>query len=272
MNLKILLASFSLVFLAELGDKTQLTALAFSTSSRSPFSVFIGTSLALICTTALAVVFGEALTRFVPERVLQLASAVMFVLVGLILLVNLARQAPAAAIEPEAVPEEAALRPSGPLSVFIARQAIAFEEDLADYIHETAPKIRDAALRGIVLDLEKAHRRHARALNGLEQDTDEATMASIDQDLAKGDHERLISGLDAAASEVSDDALALIIHRQEAAAHFYIALAQMINFHEGKDVLRTLAQEEIDLAQTLCYQINHPTETEAAASDSPKTA
>ena len=43
MNLKILLASFALVFVAELGDKTQLTALAFCSTSRSPWSVFLGT-------------------------------------------------------------------------------------------------------------------------------------------------------------------------------------------------------------------------------------
>ena len=54
MNFKVLFACFVMVFLAELGDKTQLTALAFSSSSRSPWSVFVGTSLALICTTALA--------------------------------------------------------------------------------------------------------------------------------------------------------------------------------------------------------------------------
>lgn len=258
MNLKILLASFSLVFLAELGDKTQLTALAFSTSSRSPFSVFIGTSLALICTTALAVIFGEALTRFVPERVLQLASAVMFVLVGLVLLVNLARQGPAESAPGERVPEGAALRPAGPLSLFIGRQAVAFEEDLVAYIRETAPKIEDPSLRDIVLSLETVHSGHAKALSGLEKETDEATIASMDADLAGGDHQRLLYGLDAASSEVAGDALSHIIQRQEAAAQFYIALARMINFHEGKDVLRSLAQEEIDLAQTLCDHINHP--------------
>jgi len=260
MNTKILLASFGLVFLAELGDKTQLTALAFSSATRSPWSVFLGTSLALICTTALAVVCGEALTRVVPERILHLASAVMFVLVGLILLVNLARKAQPAAPATEAAPaaEGALVIPPGPLSRFVARQAVAFEEELAGDIRQAMQSIADPALRQALQDLERRHRGHAEALTGLEQKTVAEHRTDIDDDLAKGHPERLLTALrDAGQPGADDDAVAGIIRRQEAAAEFYIALARLVRFHDARDVLRALAMEEVRLAQETCALVNH---------------
>ena len=262
MNLKVLLASFCLIFLAELGDKTQLTALAFSTSSRSPWSVFLGTSLALICTTALAVVCGEALTRWIPVKILHLASAVMFVLVGLILLVNLARKAPAEEAAPAAPAGTGAAVPAGPLSSFIGRQAVAFEEDLATFIHENAPKVRDPESRRALALLEEKHRAHAAALAGIGAAADAARVVEMDADLARGDHARLLGSLrEADASLPADATFDRIIRRQEAAAEFYIALAQLIRFHDARDVLRALALEEIRLAQETCALVNHQAPT-----------
>ncbi len=260
MNTKVLLASFCLVFLAELGDKTQLTALAFSTSTRSPWSVFLGTSLALICTTALAVICGEALSRWVPERVLHLASAVMFVLVGLVLLVNLARRAPEEKKPEPATPaaESAAVAPQGALSAFVGRQAVAFEEDLAAFIRETAASVPEPALKAALLDLEKHHLAHADALAGIARPTDATHQAQMDADLAQGSPDRLLDGLRAGSQCLaSDDAIARIIRRQEAAAEFYIALARLIRFHDARDVLRALAMEEVRLAQETCARVNH---------------
>lgn len=268
MNPKVLLASFCLVFLAELGDKTQLTALAFSTSTRSPWSVFLGTSLALICTTALAVVCGEALTRWVPERILHLASAVMFVLVGLALLVNLARKAPAEEKPAPAAPatEGAALAPQGPLSAFVGRQAVAFEEDLAAFVREHAPKVADPTLREALRGLEQRHLAHAAALAGIGKQADAARRAEMDADLAQGRPDRLLKALrEAGQSLPPDAAVARIIQRQEAAAEFYIALAQLIHFHEARDVLRALAMEEIRLAQETCALVNHGRQVQASA-------
>jgi len=262
MNLKVLIASFFFIFLAELGDKTQLTALAFSTSSRSPWSVFLGTSLALICTTALAVVCGEALSRWVPVKVLHLASAVMFVLVGLILLVNLARKAPVEDAAPAAPAGKSAAVPAGPLSSFIGRQAVAFEVDLATFIRENAPKVSNPELRRALSRLEEKHTAHATALAGIGREADASRVAEMDADLAQGDPERLLGSLRQAGESLPEDAtFDRIIRRQEAAAEFYIALAQLIRFHEARDVLRALALEEIHLAQETCALVHHQAPT-----------
>lgn len=255
MNTRILMASFFLVFLAELGDKTQLTALAFSTSSRSPWSVFLGTSLALICTTALAVLCGEALSRVVPQRVLQLASAVMFVLVGLVLLVHLARQGAPAQAEPV---QEGAVQPTGPLALFVARQAVAFEEDLVSLIRESVADVTDAAVRDRLMELERRHSGHAEKLGRIGTAADGSQVDEMSADLAGGEPQRLLQGLARAGGDAAaQDAVARIIARQEAAAEFYIALAKLIRFHEVRDLLRSLAMEEIRLAQELCALVNH---------------
>ena len=90
MNLALLLRSFALVFLAELGDKTQLTTLGLASSaqgdSHPQFSIFLGSALALVCTSAIAAVFGAWISKHVPMQYVKLASAVLFFVFGVLLL------------------------------------------------------------------------------------------------------------------------------------------------------------------------------------------
>lgn len=82
MNWKLIGTTFVAVFIAELGDKTQLATLSFATSGSSRLSVFIGAALALVASTAIAVIFGEALARAIPPRVLQRIAGVLFLVIG----------------------------------------------------------------------------------------------------------------------------------------------------------------------------------------------
>jgi putative Ca2+/H+ antiporter (TMEM165/GDT1 family) len=88
MDLKLLLSTFSLVFLAELGDKTQLATLSLSASGKSRLAVFAGASLALIATSALGVLLGAAVARVVPAVWIQRAAGVAFVVMGVLLLLG----------------------------------------------------------------------------------------------------------------------------------------------------------------------------------------
>ncbi|MFO0627100.1 MAG: TMEM165/GDT1 family protein [Polyangiales bacterium] len=81
MDWKVFATAFVTVFLAELGDKTQLAALTLATT-RGRLAVFLGASLALVCTTALAVVAAEAITRAVSPVTLKRAAGAMFVILG----------------------------------------------------------------------------------------------------------------------------------------------------------------------------------------------
>jgi putative Ca2+/H+ antiporter (TMEM165/GDT1 family) len=76
---------FVTLFLAELGDKTQLAVLGFATGS-SRWLVFAGASLALMASTAVAVLVGRALGSLVPTAWLRVGAGALFLLVGAITL------------------------------------------------------------------------------------------------------------------------------------------------------------------------------------------
>jgi putative Ca2+/H+ antiporter (TMEM165/GDT1 family) len=88
MDWKLLLATFGIVFLAELGDKTQLAALALTAKTGRTLPVFLGASAALVLVTFLGVAGGAVLKQFVPERAMNIASAILFLAVGVFLLVR----------------------------------------------------------------------------------------------------------------------------------------------------------------------------------------
>ncbi len=83
MDYKILFTVFASVFIAELGDKTQLATMLFAADKDvSKLTIFCGASLALILTSALGVLVGGALSAYVSERFLQYAAGIGFVLIG----------------------------------------------------------------------------------------------------------------------------------------------------------------------------------------------
>jgi putative Ca2+/H+ antiporter (TMEM165/GDT1 family) len=83
MDLKIFLTTFGMIFLAELGDKTQLATFAFAAKSESRLSVFIGSAGALVVTSLLAVTLGAAISRFVPANYMKIGAGVLFIILGL---------------------------------------------------------------------------------------------------------------------------------------------------------------------------------------------
>ena len=84
MDLKILSTVFTTVFIAELGDKTQLATMLFaSDKDTSKLTVFIGASLALIATSAIGVVAGTAISQYVSPKTLQYLAGTGFIAIGI---------------------------------------------------------------------------------------------------------------------------------------------------------------------------------------------
>jgi putative Ca2+/H+ antiporter (TMEM165/GDT1 family) len=81
-------STLGLLFLAELGDKTQLSVLTLAGQFDSPMLVFAGGALALVLVTALGVIGGQGLCRVIPERLLLGISAVAFVVIGLLMILG----------------------------------------------------------------------------------------------------------------------------------------------------------------------------------------
>ena len=89
---KLFATIFATVFLAEIGDKTQLATFLFAADRQaSLWLVFAAASAALIASTIIAVTAGASLTRIVEPRTLQLLAGVGFIAVGIWTLVGAAR-------------------------------------------------------------------------------------------------------------------------------------------------------------------------------------
>ncbi len=82
MELRTVFGTLTLIFLAELGDKTQLTTMLLAAQSQSPLSVFIGAALALTLTSLLGTLVGQALITVVPVRIVKMVAGGAFIFLG----------------------------------------------------------------------------------------------------------------------------------------------------------------------------------------------
>ena len=79
----IFIASFTTIFIAELGDKTQLATLMLSAESGRPLIVFIGSSFALICSSIVGVLIGKWLSSKISSEKISLITGVLMTIVSL---------------------------------------------------------------------------------------------------------------------------------------------------------------------------------------------
>ena len=83
MLLTLLFTTFVTVFLAEMGDKTQLTTITLSSTTNKPIAVFLGSSIALILATLLGALAGGSIANLIPEFMLKLLSGIVFLILGI---------------------------------------------------------------------------------------------------------------------------------------------------------------------------------------------
>ncbi len=83
MDIKMVLTTFFLVFLAELGDKTQFATFGLAGTCDSKLSVFLGSAGALVTSSFIAVLFGGAINRIVPQDYIKIGAGVFFIVVGI---------------------------------------------------------------------------------------------------------------------------------------------------------------------------------------------
>ena len=86
MDWKIFGTAFITLFLAELGDKTQLAVITMSAKTESKLAVFLGASLALVLVSLLGVLVGSILSQYVPTEWLQRIVAGAFIVIGVLML------------------------------------------------------------------------------------------------------------------------------------------------------------------------------------------
>jgi putative Ca2+/H+ antiporter (TMEM165/GDT1 family) len=87
-NWSIILSTLGVLFVAELGDKTQLAVITLAAKHREPWSVFVGAAVALVLVTAIGAAGGELITRVIPPELLRRVAAVAFVVMGALMWFN----------------------------------------------------------------------------------------------------------------------------------------------------------------------------------------
>ena len=83
MDFKALLTVFATIFMAELGDKTQLATVLFAANSKlNPWLIFLASSLALVCAAGMGVLAGSWVSRHVDTRILSMVAGAGFIVIG----------------------------------------------------------------------------------------------------------------------------------------------------------------------------------------------
>jgi putative Ca2+/H+ antiporter (TMEM165/GDT1 family) len=88
MDWRVLLTTFGVIFLAEMGDKTQIAAMTMAAQKKRPWEVFIGASLALVAVSALGVLVGSVLGQYLPLEWIKRAAGAAFIVIGVLILIG----------------------------------------------------------------------------------------------------------------------------------------------------------------------------------------
>lgn len=88
MDWRVLLTTFGVIFLAEMGDKTQLAAMTMAAQTKRPWTVFIGSALALTAVSAIGVVVGSVVGNYIPLIWVKRVAAVAFIVIGILILMD----------------------------------------------------------------------------------------------------------------------------------------------------------------------------------------
>ncbi len=89
MDWKPFIATFGLVFIAELGDKTQIAAMCQAAQFQKPWPVLLGASLALILVSAIGVAIGHFAGATFPREIIRYVAAGLFIIMGVLMALNI---------------------------------------------------------------------------------------------------------------------------------------------------------------------------------------
>lgn len=85
MDLKLFFSTFITLFLAELGDKTQLACVLLTAQSRKPWTVFLGASVALVLVSFLGVLLADFVCNYLPTATIKKIASLGFIVIGVLM-------------------------------------------------------------------------------------------------------------------------------------------------------------------------------------------
>lgn len=238
-------STFWLVFFAELGDKTQLAVMSQSASNAAKWTVFAAGVLALAVSTAIGVVAGDQMRRFVPDqRVIKVAGGLLFLVIGALMVREAWRPRQTAS----GVSASVSARRTGWIGRFVIRQAAVFERSAALDYEAMARQSENPRERELFRRLASEERWHHSAMcdalrvgahNDIEVTADlAATLPDLDE-------------LTHRAAECGSKGVQRAIQHELAAARFYGTLADRSKLPQLRDTFRALAASEESHARRL---------------------
>lgn len=88
MDWRVFLTTFGVIFLAEMGDKTQLATMTMAAQSKRPWTVLISSALALAAVSAIGVLVGSLLGDYIPLNWVKRVAALAFIVIGILMLLG----------------------------------------------------------------------------------------------------------------------------------------------------------------------------------------
>lgn len=88
MDWRVVFTTFGIIFLAEMGDKTQIAAMTMAAEKQKPWAVFVGASLALAAVSAVGIIVGSALGHYLPLEWIKRVAGVAFIVIGVLVLIG----------------------------------------------------------------------------------------------------------------------------------------------------------------------------------------
>jgi len=86
MDWRVFLTTFGIIFLAEMGDKTQIAAMTMAAEKKRPWEVFMAAALALAAVSAIGVIVGTALGQYLPLLWIKRVAGSAFIVIGILVL------------------------------------------------------------------------------------------------------------------------------------------------------------------------------------------
>jgi Ca2+/H+ antiporter, TMEM165/GDT1 family len=230
MDWRLFFGTFGLIFLAELGDKTQLASMAASAGTKSPLSVFAGASLALVTSTLIAVLVGSTIHRLVPEHYIKILAAILFFTFGAFFLVD-------AISSRKVVHAGSTVAPQGLLAKAALHSAMEFERSSAAEYDRLAAEVDNLSLRSLFSHLAGQERSHLDRIQTITEKQLPEHITQPDMSIPKVD--RLMIK-DKTTTKILDSAL----KQEKDTALFYTALSKASIIPEIRKTFAMLAAEE----------------------------
>jgi len=243
-NWPLFFSTFALIFLAELGDKTQLAVMSQSASSSCKWTVFAAGATALAASTAIGVLAGDIIRKFVPdERYIKCVGGVLFLVFGALMLRDVFLPKP----ERCDVSPRALSKIDGWVGRFVIQQAAVFEKAAFEDYEALATQSSDPKEKAVFLRLAAEERWHHDAMMGamaVGRDKDVAITAAMADELPHVDE--LMHDAIGASQRVAH-----AIEHERAMAQFYRTLARQCSLPRLRETFLALAVAEDNHARRL---------------------